>query len=286
MWGAGLSFHRCHAEINVPVDPYLDGVFDGEEGSRGIRFFTHGYDVYTPDKVLVTHDYHGHQNNPVVHTWGRGIRRKNEEEENEDKDTEGIVFEDNWKWMAEIESKRSQWHTFGTKRVNMLLSIGSYFNSTQKEAEEVELIRHSRFGLGSKRTLQQVRNFTGINLVEEKMETNKCGNLNWIPFDEASDYGVDETLARAYGANDVILHSTMAAAAVLDELKMPSKRLRSLSDNKPIGSNLESRQGSTQVLPGDSILDFRIIGFIIIAGLGIAKWSAQKFRQKDTRHSD
>lgn len=31
MWGAGLSFHRCHAEINVPVDPYLDGVFDGEE---------------------------------------------------------------------------------------------------------------------------------------------------------------------------------------------------------------------------------------------------------------
>lgn len=40
MWGAGLSFHRCHAEINVPVDPYLDNVFDGEEGSRGIRFFT------------------------------------------------------------------------------------------------------------------------------------------------------------------------------------------------------------------------------------------------------
>ena len=57
MWGAGLSFHRCHAEINVPVDPYLDNVFDGEEGSRGIRFFTHGYDVYTPDRVFVTHDY-------------------------------------------------------------------------------------------------------------------------------------------------------------------------------------------------------------------------------------
>ena len=57
MWGAGLCFHRCHAEINVPVDPYLDNVFDGEEGSRGIRFFTHGYDVYSPHRVLVTHDY-------------------------------------------------------------------------------------------------------------------------------------------------------------------------------------------------------------------------------------
>lgn len=54
MWGAGLSFHRCHAELNVPVDPYLDNVFDGEEGSRGIRFFTYGYDVYTPDKVSLS----------------------------------------------------------------------------------------------------------------------------------------------------------------------------------------------------------------------------------------
>ena len=64
LWGAGLSFHRCHAELNVPVDPYLDDVFDGEEGSRAIRFFTHGYDTYTPDEVLVTHDYHNHQGNP------------------------------------------------------------------------------------------------------------------------------------------------------------------------------------------------------------------------------
>ena len=26
--------------------------------------------MYTPDQVLVTHDYHGHQNNPNVHMWG------------------------------------------------------------------------------------------------------------------------------------------------------------------------------------------------------------------------
>lgn len=68
VWGAGMSFHKCHAELNVPYDPFLDNVFDGEETSRGIRFFTHGYDVYTPDKVLVTHDYEGHQSNPIIHT--------------------------------------------------------------------------------------------------------------------------------------------------------------------------------------------------------------------------
>ena len=36
-WGAGVSFGRVHAEINVGVDPFLDGVFDGEE----VRTNTH-----------------------------------------------------------------------------------------------------------------------------------------------------------------------------------------------------------------------------------------------------
>jgi hypothetical protein len=74
LWGAGLSFHRAHAELSVPVDPYLDNVFDGEEGSRAVRFWTHGYDVFAPDRILVTHDYKGHQSNAVVHTWGGKLR--------------------------------------------------------------------------------------------------------------------------------------------------------------------------------------------------------------------
>lgn len=284
MWGAGLSFHRCHAEINVPVDPYLDGVFDGEEGSRGIRFFTYGYDVYTPDKVLVTHDYHGHQSNPVVHTWGRGNHQNNEENESE-KNKEGVVFEDTGaiRWMAEIESKRDQWHTFGTKRVNMLLSIGSYFNSTQKEAEEVEKIRFSRFGLGTKRNLEQVHQFTGINLLEEKMQENKCGNLNWIPFQESLNYGVDETLARAYGANEV------SVAVILDQSKTSPKMLRAPNGGKvdnTLTTDGRRMEGSFNSLPAESTLDFRIAGVFILVFLVIIRWSAQKFRQKDSRYSD
>ena len=50
-------------------------VFDGED----IRFFTHGYDVYTPDQVLVTHDYHVYQSNPIVHTWGHGTNQQQNE---------------------------------------------------------------------------------------------------------------------------------------------------------------------------------------------------------------
>lgn len=285
MWGAGLSFHRCHAEINVPVDPYLDGVFDGEEGSRGIRFFTHGYDVYTPDKVLVTHDYHGHQNNPVVHTWGRGNHKKNEGEE-KDENVEEIVYEDHWKWMAEIDAKRSQWHTFGTKRVNMLLSIGSYFNSTKKEADEVQLIRDSKFGLGTKRSMEQVIEFTGINLVEEKMQVNKCGNLNWIPYVESLNYGVDESLARGYGAQDVILPNGALDVASIKHAQRTVRSLRPPSRNNGAGDTETIMGEASNSLPSDSAVDFRVTGGIVVVGLALARWSAQKFRRKDSRYSD
>jgi hypothetical protein len=195
MWGAGLSFHRCHAELNVPVDPYLDNVFDGEEGSRGIRFFTHGYDVYTPSKVLVTHDYHGHQGNPIVHTWGHGGRADKQ-----------VVHQSNFNWFDEIEQFRSRLSVFGSDRVNLMLGIGIMFGNSKRmqteNADEIDVMRKSLYGLGDKRTLEQAVEFTGINLSERKMEVNKCGNLEWVPFEESPHYGIGETLSRSYAGED------------------------------------------------------------------------------------
>lgn len=34
VWGAGLSFSKCHAELKVPVDPHSPYIFDGEEFNR------------------------------------------------------------------------------------------------------------------------------------------------------------------------------------------------------------------------------------------------------------
>jgi hypothetical protein len=184
MWGAGLSFHRCHAEIVVPVDPFLDDVFDGEEGSRGIRFFTHGYDVYTPDRVLVTHDYTKHQSNPVVHSWGANLRGKNDKRR------------DSWKFTEAVDAARSSLKILGTTRVNMLLGVTSPNFSFETDAEEIENIRSGRFGLGTKRSLEQAVDFTGINLRDRKMAANKCGNLVWVPFLETADFGVPDILAR------------------------------------------------------------------------------------------
>eukprot|EP00980_Cylindrotheca_fusiformis_P005178 scaffold1106_cov126-Cylindrotheca_fusiformis.AAC.4 len=236
MWGAGLSFHRCHAELVVPVDPYLDNVFDGEEGSRGIRFFTHGYDVYTPDIVLVTHDYKTHQGNPVVHTWGRGAKRNDEDEEGEAGEDGMKLHGDRWKWNDEIEKQRSELTVFGTNRVNMLLGIGSHHNSTEQERRELELIRNSRFGLGTKRTMEQVRTFTGINLLEMRMEENKCGNNYWVPYEESPNYGVDEILARG-NIGMVATKSPLASKdQVLNELKKARAKKKSKKDAIPISS--------------------------------------------------
>jgi hypothetical protein len=184
MWGAGLSFHRCHAELNVPVDPYLDGVFDGEEGSRGLRFFTHGYDVYTPDVVLVTHDYAGHQHNPIVHTWDRRAA--------------AFQVQDKWRWNADIEQSRGDLKSFGEKRINAMLGIGATTDPTStEEVNEINLIRSGRFGIGPKRTLEQAVSFSGIDLKRRKMVENKCGNLEWVPFEESPNYGLDDLLLRS-----------------------------------------------------------------------------------------
>eukprot|EP00929_Paragymnodinium_shiwhaense_P101883 TRINITY_DN65080_c0_g1_i1.p1 TRINITY_DN65080_c0_g1~~TRINITY_DN65080_c0_g1_i1.p1 ORF type:complete len:468 (+),score=88.29 TRINITY_DN65080_c0_g1_i1:198-1601(+) len=56
-WAAGYSFHRCHAERNVPVDVNLAWIFTGEEINRAIRLWTNGYDLYLPTVTTVFHDY-------------------------------------------------------------------------------------------------------------------------------------------------------------------------------------------------------------------------------------
>ena len=57
LWGAGLSFGKCHGDRAVPADPLLVGVFDGEEFSRGARLWTSGYDMYSAHRNFVFHDY-------------------------------------------------------------------------------------------------------------------------------------------------------------------------------------------------------------------------------------
>ena len=71
VWGAGLSFSKCHAERKAAYDPHTPFIFDGEEFSRAVRFWTWGYDIYTPNRVYVVHNYKKSQSDPNHFDWYR-----------------------------------------------------------------------------------------------------------------------------------------------------------------------------------------------------------------------
>lgn len=52
---AGMFFAPRSYLKDVPIDPNI--LFTGEEISTGIRLWTHGYDVYIPNKVIAYHNY-------------------------------------------------------------------------------------------------------------------------------------------------------------------------------------------------------------------------------------
>lgn len=182
IWGAGLSFSKCHAERKVPYDPHLPYIFDGEEFSRSVRFFTWGYDVYTPHRVYVVHDYTNSQKDPLHFAWTRNrggsgggagsgtgsgaVHHPYDEVDNDDK----------------LQASDS------VKRIFRLLGRSTYSEAEREEEEEaMRLVQRSRYGLGDRRTLDQAAAFTGVDLKRWRVDNkanNRCGNLEYVPFKE------------------------------------------------------------------------------------------------------
>lgn len=158
VWGAGLSYMKCHAELKVGVDPHTPGIFDGEEFNRASRFWTYGYDIYTPNFTYILHDYTKSQSNPKSHTWYRN--KKN------------------------IDTHKSD------VRLLTLLEIPGG-NNNDKVAQTK--LQRSKYGLGDRRSLDQLIQFSGIDLRHKKTSIdgkNRCGNIKWVPFVEHIN-GVD-----------------------------------------------------------------------------------------------
>lgn len=77
-WAAGFSFSRGHFPIQVPYDPYLPMIFQGEEISIGVRGFTHGYDFYAPEKSVNFHVYAQGENKVKRKVSEHGMEDENE----------------------------------------------------------------------------------------------------------------------------------------------------------------------------------------------------------------
>ena len=154
LWAAGLSFSRCHAERAVPYDPHTPYIFWGEEFSRTARFFTHGYDVYTPPQTLVAHDYKHTQGDPTHFKWnGRG--------------------------GPNINANRTIRAMRDAANVRIWTMLGMPGGDPAPGASQAL----GKYGLGTRRSLNQLVDFTGIQLSNRTVNGNKCGNIDWVPWD-------------------------------------------------------------------------------------------------------
>ena len=56
-FAAGFAFSTGQFVADVPYDPHLPMIFQGEEISMTVRGYTHGYDFYTPARSVCFHYY-------------------------------------------------------------------------------------------------------------------------------------------------------------------------------------------------------------------------------------
>jgi len=144
-WSAAFSFAKCHLEESVPYDNFAPQLFDAEQFTRYVRMFTRGYDVYTPTRNIVYHDY------------GPGPK---------DVDPKG--------WTQNAKERNA-----ALSRMHTLLQVGEGLSKTSDRANL------GIYGLGKRRTLKQWENFLHIDIIAGKGNGKdlNCANLKWVPYD-------------------------------------------------------------------------------------------------------
>ena len=273
-WGAGLSFSKCHAELNVPYDPFLPYVFNGEELSRGIRFFTHGYDMYTPDQVLVTHDYHGHQSNPIVHSWGhhrkKGANLRGGDQE--DGSSDMSIF------MHDILQISPKVVPTGTDRLNILMGITHDTSVSDK-------IALSRYGLGDRRTLQDSIDFSGFDPVKRKMTKNTCGNLAWVPYEEDEAYGLEKNFKRPLWTETGVSEASQDLPAIAKAALVAETREAMLGpvERHPLSAEEANGHGKARILIMLTVVAVVVFAMIFVMRNGYSERALCKRKKKARR---
>ena len=141
---AGFLFASAALIEEVPFDPYLDFLFDGEEILYSVRMWTHGWDIFSPNRNVMFHSYL-RNGSPKV-----------------------------WSEVADWAIRQAQ----SVKRVQTILR--SVKKGTQTLlAEESTLSSRARselrkYGLGSSRSLAEWNEFAGVDPVAYQLTKNRC----------------------------------------------------------------------------------------------------------------
>ena len=111
---AGFFFCESNFLNDIPFDPTLDDLFEGEEILTSVKFYTNGWDVFTPKENIIFHEY-GRKDKPKYY----------------------------------IDNKKTYNPTKAQLRVKHLLSIENNNDNNDNNNENDE-----KYGLGKIRTLK------------------------------------------------------------------------------------------------------------------------------------
>ncbi len=134
---AGLMLLPGTFLYSVPFDPYLPHLFQGEELLLSARLWTHGYDMYTPNYKICSHDY-GRKGEPKF--WD--------------------------------DHKEAKCRANAVKRAESILGI-----VPKKSILPDFLTETALYGLGTARPIEAFWKKAGINPVTKKIESACRGSL-------------------------------------------------------------------------------------------------------------
>lgn len=139
----GFFFCEGYFLSELPFDPFLPYVFTGEEILLSIRFFTNGWDIFTPKENIIFHSYE-RKDKPKY--WGDKIKRSQSDED-------------------DAHEKIRVMLKLNGNNINKIKNI-NIKNSIQK------------YGFGKVRSLEEYYKITGIDVKNKKVTKNFCRENN------------------------------------------------------------------------------------------------------------
>lgn len=151
LMGDGLMVHE------VPFDPYLDFIFDGEELLYTARLWSRGWDAHTPGDNIVFHDYNRHK---APRYWGTQAKLGG---------------------AANLAMKDT------TERAQLILKVlkkdpsGEYvpmIDPSKYDASSRVIRKLDVYGLGSVRSLEDLYKMGDVEMKQRKAGDSYCQYLN------------------------------------------------------------------------------------------------------------
>jgi UDP-GlcNAc:polypeptide alpha-N-acetylglucosaminyltransferase len=140
---------------DVPFDPYLDFLFDGEEILYSARMFTHGFDMMTPGEAMLYHDYNRHAG---VRYW----TIQNAIPNNHGWHQEVVVSQNRAQLMMEIPKEN-------TTRDELLVDPSIQIVRVKKE--------FAKYTIGKRRSMKEYNWFAKVDAVHRKTSQAFCDEL-------------------------------------------------------------------------------------------------------------